>query len=595
MDASPLRSVRSAPRDRQEFDRWMEQQVAALARRLNARLSRMMTRVVDRFMATVEIEALTASADFGVFDSIPEEWRAILDADVMPTLQQMYLSGGVTAFVSADAATVIPTVFAPQWATVVNQSAVDYMRTASNRLVGVGDSMWSDLRLRAEQALSRGDSTERLKQQIEQFGFSEYRADMIARTEMLSAYSEGDWDGLQALDEYGPVEKVWVAALDSRTRESHAALHDTVRKFSEPWIVSGRSMMRPHDPLGGAGEIINCRCHLEPLYVGFERPDGTVVGDEPSQEVSEMAPIETEALAAETDEALVPPRAASTRIPGAPPTAKHDYQWFSERIDEQWWDDLTGDRDIFSVQDNNDAYLRAIMKDQGFDATPNIVTAEVFDQLSDEGWTVIHRGLNAESQSDLVRFVDDFANGDVYVSRGMYGNGIYASDAVETAREYANNVGLGIGQRGSGQAAYGAVLDLALHPQARIISALDLDKNINRRRDLNRIREEELDARWPRHQVPHPYESGQLMEERLPLEELRKIDPALAREIDLNQGEYRLLDSLEDRGKIAAMEGYDAISAHPMALVNGSYVEMDETYYVILNRGVVAMKEIIDR
>ena len=84
------------------------------------------------------------------------------------------------------------------------------------------------------------------------------------------------------------------------------------------------------------------------------------------------------------------------------------------------------------------------------------------------------------------------------------------------------------------------------------------------------------------------------MDEPLPLEELRKIDAVLANQIDLNQGEYRMLESLGDRGKIAAMEGYDAIAVHPLDVVNGSYVEMEETYYVILNRAVVAMKEIID-
>ena len=277
MAASPLRSVRSAPRDRQAFDRWMEEQVAVAARRLDAQLRRIMRRAIDRFMATVQVESLTASADLGAFDSIPSEWQAVMNLEFVPTLQQVYLSGGVTAFVAADSAVVIPTAFAPEWTTVVNDLAMDYIRMADNRLVGVGDSLWSDIRNRVEQALQRGDSIERLKADLQQFGFSEYRSEVVARTEVMNAYAQGHWDGLQALDEYGPLEKVWVATSDSRTRETHAAAHDTVVKFNEPFIIGGMSMMYPKDPAGGAANVIQCRCHLEELYEGFERPDGSIV------------------------------------------------------------------------------------------------------------------------------------------------------------------------------------------------------------------------------------------------------------------------------------------------------------------------------
>lgn len=277
MAVSPLRSVSEAPRDRAEFDAWMERQAQALASKLNASLDVLMRRTIDHFMRTVEIESVTASADLGAFDSIPSEWLAIMEADVLPALQGVYLSGNLTAFVTAAEAIDIPARFLSQWSTVVNSEALDYIRDASNRLVGVGDAVWSDIRLQATRALQTGMSHEDLKQQIEKFGFTEYRADTIARTEMNSAYSRGDWDGAQALGEFGPVEKVWVAAIDSRTRPAHVAAHDQVRLFSQPFDVGGTAMMYPHDSAGGASNVVNCRCHLENLHEGDERPDGSIV------------------------------------------------------------------------------------------------------------------------------------------------------------------------------------------------------------------------------------------------------------------------------------------------------------------------------
>ena len=61
-------------------------------------------------------------------------------------------------------------------------------------------------------------------------------------------------------------QKAWVAERDDRTRESHRL---TNPKFyipiDSPFVVGGEQLLFPTDPSfgAGAGNIVNCRCHLD--------------------------------------------------------------------------------------------------------------------------------------------------------------------------------------------------------------------------------------------------------------------------------------------------------------------------------------------
>ena len=59
--------------------------------------------------------------------------------------------------------------------------------------------------------------------------------------------------------------KNWLAALDSRTRESHVAAHRDPRNrnipLDQPFHVGDVTGMAPHD-LPSAKEVVNCRCTL---------------------------------------------------------------------------------------------------------------------------------------------------------------------------------------------------------------------------------------------------------------------------------------------------------------------------------------------
>lgn len=239
--------------------------------------SKQLTRlIVDRWVAFAE--TLTAAGDPAAWDGFSTEWERFVTGDLGDLIGGAYLGGGVAAWMSAPTTKAVPVEVARAFAAAVNTAAVDYMQQATNRIVGAGEAVWRQVQTRAADAIRAGASTEDLKRMVEDVtGYCEYRADAIARTETVGAFVGGDWEGAVALGDLGPIEKVWWATTDVRTRDSHAQAHGQVRKMNEPFQVGATTMMRPHDPAGGPGEVVHCRCVVLFLYPGDQRPDGSIV------------------------------------------------------------------------------------------------------------------------------------------------------------------------------------------------------------------------------------------------------------------------------------------------------------------------------
>lgn len=88
------------------------------------------------------------------------------------------------------------------------------------------------------------------------------RSFLIAQTEMTSARNYAKQEQWATS---GWVEgKEWSAALDSRTREWHAAASGQVVGIKEPFIVGGAEMMYPGDWNGGPANTCRCRCCMLP-------------------------------------------------------------------------------------------------------------------------------------------------------------------------------------------------------------------------------------------------------------------------------------------------------------------------------------------
>jgi hypothetical protein len=84
---------------------------------------------------------------------------------------------------------------------------------------------------------------------------SDTRAEAIARTEGSMAVNHSQHELYQ---EAGISKRKWLATLDGRVRDAHAAANLDEAEIDEPFIVGGEALMYPGDPAGTPGNTINC-------------------------------------------------------------------------------------------------------------------------------------------------------------------------------------------------------------------------------------------------------------------------------------------------------------------------------------------------
>lgn len=87
-----------------------------------------------------------------------------------------------------------------------------------------------------------------------------WRAQMIVVTELHSAANASQ--DIAAENTGQEYIRVWCAANDKRTRETHAEASGQERDMEEPFNVGNSELMFPGDPSGDPSEVINCRCVL---------------------------------------------------------------------------------------------------------------------------------------------------------------------------------------------------------------------------------------------------------------------------------------------------------------------------------------------
>lgn len=294
----PSRWPTEAPTERRALERWLLEREEELANAIASRLAALIVRTSNRYLDSLT-QPLTASGDSAEFDEIPGEWQSIVASEITPAINSVYLSGSVNAYIGNPLADEIPELILDGWIGVVNTQAEDYLAVATNRIVGIGDEVWAVVRDKVSEAVATGGTTVEVAEEVQKLvDGGQARARTIARTEINSAYNNGRRLAADALGEYGPLEKVWIAVTDARTRDSHRLLDNVVIPWSEMFQAADGPLIAPGDPTGPASEVVNCRCNLGELYAGMARPDGSIVGTDdldPSLRSTQRTDISDEA------------------------------------------------------------------------------------------------------------------------------------------------------------------------------------------------------------------------------------------------------------------------------------------------------------
>jgi len=124
----------------------------------------------------------------------------------------------------------------------------------------VNETTQRHLREQLIEGWKNGEGIEDLSKRVKKvFDFAtKSRAKTIARTEIVSANNKASVEAIRQAG--GKWKKVWLTALDERTREWHAEADGQKVDLDQPFIVNGEALDYPGDPNGSPENIINCRC-----------------------------------------------------------------------------------------------------------------------------------------------------------------------------------------------------------------------------------------------------------------------------------------------------------------------------------------------
>lgn len=166
---------------------------------------------------------------------------------------------------------------------LVDASTVKNIATSDKTLLpykyidGKKDVRWNTTKVNSEvlQGIVQGESIPNIAKRLQNVTEMN-RASAIrnARTTVTSAENKGRMDSLHAAAEKGVItHKVWMAAIDARTREAHRLLDGHEQDIDTPFESELGDIMFPGDPDADPANTYNCRCSLTYKVVGFRRGD----------------------------------------------------------------------------------------------------------------------------------------------------------------------------------------------------------------------------------------------------------------------------------------------------------------------------------
>lgn len=241
-------------------DKWLPNRLAALGIVIRGErdIYQDYVRMLDQFFDIIRphiLKPLLRIIDpFGVFAGVAQFNRLLAE----------FLAGGVTTMLESAYGRVL----GEQYPFTNRPYVARHLEQVRNKMVRTPDEVFDYIRVAVDEGISEGEGipelAERIDQQLLRTGTERWtnRAVVVARTESISAYNGGTNDAFQAVsDETGDAfEKVWLATMDHRTRDTHFIADGQRVPYGSPFIVGGFPGFFPGDPDLPAQERIQCRC-----------------------------------------------------------------------------------------------------------------------------------------------------------------------------------------------------------------------------------------------------------------------------------------------------------------------------------------------
>ena len=165
--------------------------------------------------------------------------------------------------------------------TLVDADTVRELATADKSLLPfreldpAKDIPWNMKKINSQvlQGIIQGESIPNISKRI--MNVQEMNKDAAirsARTIVTGAENKGRMDSYHRAEQDGIIlEKEWLAAIDSRTRDWHAELNGKTAPIDEPFVNAIGEIMYPGDPSADGANVYNCRCSLISKVKGFKK------------------------------------------------------------------------------------------------------------------------------------------------------------------------------------------------------------------------------------------------------------------------------------------------------------------------------------
>lgn len=165
--------------------------------------------------------------------------------------------------------------------TLVDADTVKHLATTDTSLLPfreldpAKDIPWNMKKINSQvlQGVIQGESIPKIAKRIGKVQeMNKDAAIRSARTIVTGAENKGRMDSYQRAQDDGIIlEKKWLAAIDSRTRDWHIDLNGVSVPVDKPFHNDFGDIMFPGDPSADGANVYNCRCTMAAVVKGFKK------------------------------------------------------------------------------------------------------------------------------------------------------------------------------------------------------------------------------------------------------------------------------------------------------------------------------------